>query len=62
MTSAKWNAADDPFDLVADVSDVLQEHDPRVYTVHVWGRLDGEMEVISRYVIFHEVAAGWVRT
>ena len=28
----------------------------------VWRWLDGEMEVISRYVIFHEVAAGWVRT
>ena len=55
ITSSKWDVGDDRFDLEADVSDVLQDHGPGVYTVQVWARLDGEMEVISRYAIFHEV-------
>ena len=55
ITSSKWDVGDDRFDLEADVSDVLQDHGPGVYTVQVWARLDGEMEIISRYAIFHEV-------
>ena len=55
MASTRWDVGDDRFDLAADVSDVLREHGPGVYTVHVWARLDGEMEVISEYSVFHEV-------
>ena len=55
VTSTKWDVADDRFDLAADVSDVLREDGPGVYTVQVWARLEGEMEVISRYSVFHEV-------
>ena len=48
---------DDRIDLVADVSGLLDEHGPGVYTLQVWARLEGEMEFVSRYAIFHEV---WV--
>ena len=34
---------------------MLLEHGPGVYTVQVWARLAGEMEVISGYSLFHEV-------
>ena len=37
------------------MGEVLQEHGPGVYTVEVWARFDGEMVVISRYSVFHEV-------
>ena len=55
VTSTMWDVADDRFDLAADVSDVLREHGPGVYTAQVWARVKGEMEAISRYAIFHEV-------
>ena len=55
VTSTRWDVGDDRFDLVADVGEVLREHGPGVYTVEVWARFDGEMVVISRYSVFHEV-------
>ena len=39
----------------ADISEVLEEHGPGVYTVGVWAKLDRQDEVISMCSIFHEV-------
>ena len=55
VTWTRGYVVDDRFDLAADVSDVLLGHGQGVYTVQVWARLDGEMEVVSRYSIFHAV-------
>ncbi len=46
VTPTKWDVGEDQFDLVAYVGEVLREHEPRVYTVEVWARFDGDMEVI----------------
>ena len=55
VTSTRWDIGEDQFDLVAYVGEVLREHGQGVYSVVVWARLDGDMEVISRYEVFHEV-------
>ena len=49
------------FTLTADVSEILDEHGPGVYSVALLAELEGigndEHEVISEYSIFHEVRA-----
>ena len=55
MTLTRWDVGEDQFDLVAYVGEVLRDHGQGVYSVVVWARLDGDMEVILRYEVFHEV-------
>ncbi len=55
ITASVYEIVGEEFDLVADVSELLERHGPGVYTVQVWARLDGEMEVISSHASFHEV-------
>jgi len=53
ITTESWVASGDAFSVRADLSDVLAKHGAGVYTVLVWGNLDGEFVTISRYSIFH---------
>ena len=48
-------ARDGLFAVSADIRKLLEEHGSGVYTVLVWGNIDGENAVISQYAIFHEV-------
>ena len=56
VTASEWEVDGDRFGITADLSDVLDEHGPGVYTVVLWGELGGEPEVISEYSIFLEVS------
>ena len=48
-------AEDDVFTLRTDLSDLLEEHGPGVYTVTLVADLDNdERQTISEYSIFHE--------
>ena len=55
ITAEEWTTGGNTFSLRADLSDVLTEHGPGVYTLVVWGNIGGEFVAISRYSIFHEV-------
>ncbi len=55
ITALDWNTSGRSFSVTADVGNVLQAHGPGVYTVLVWGSLNGESVVISEYSIFHDV-------
>ena len=57
ITAETWIASGTRFSVRADLSEVLAKHGPGVYTVLVWGNLDGEFVTISRYSIFHEADA-----
>lgn len=45
----------DRFSIRADLSDVLAEHGSGVYEVVLFGVLNGEIEPISEYSIFHDI-------
>ena len=58
ITASIWNVGPGPLRGGADISEVLEEHGPGVYTVGGGGggaKLDRHYEVISMYSIFHEV-------
>ena len=57
VTASDWHAKDSSFSLKADLSDVLGDHGPGVYTIIVWGwRPDADTSiVISEYSIFHGI-------
>ena len=61
ITSSTWTARDTLFSVSADIRKVLDEHGSGVYTVLVWGNIDGENAVISQYSIFHEVVPPDIR-
>lgn len=50
-----WRLDGDRFTIRADLSSVLAEHGPGVYVVTMFGVLDGEVEPISEYAIFHDI-------
>ena len=55
-TALQWAARGEDFSIVADLSDVLEEHGKGVYSLVVWGTIDGEEVVISEYSIFYDVS------
>ena len=55
ITASEWQVNGGKFSVKADLSGLLKEHGPGVYTVLLWGTLDDEAEVISQYSIFYEV-------
>ena len=51
-----WNVARHSFNVEADLSPLLGIHGPGVYTILVWGSVDGEEGVvISTYSMFYQV-------
>ena len=61
ITSSTWTARDTSFSVSADIRKVLDDHGSGVYTVVVWGSMDGENAVISQYAIFYEVVPPDIR-
>ena len=55
ITASKWQLSGDQFSVEADLSGVLAERGAGVYTVLLWGLLNGDAEVISKYSIFHGI-------
>ena len=60
ITALEWTTSSDAFAVRADISDLLARHGDGVYSITVWGvidgeRVDGEREVISEYSIFYGV-------
>ena len=51
----EWRTSADAFAVRADISDLLARHGDGVYSITVWGVIDGEDVVISEYSIFHGV-------
>ena len=61
ITASQWAVHDTLFSVSADVRKVLAEHGDGVYTIVVWGKIDGENAVISRYSIFQGVTPPDIR-
>ena len=50
-----WVASGETFAIEADISRVLEKYGDGVYSVQIWGNIDGERAVISEYSIFHGI-------
>ena len=57
VTASSWSTGGSSFRITAGFGKVLNRHGPGVYTVVLWGVLDGGPEVISEYSIFHDIPA-----
>ncbi len=55
ITMSKWRVSPQRFSVEADLSQLLEEHGPGIYTITMWGIVDEEEGVISQYPIFHEI-------
>ena len=55
ITAETWNVTGDSFSVTVDLSDVIDEHGPGVYSIIVWGTIGGERVVISEYSMFYQV-------
>ena len=55
IDAGKFRVGGGAFDVEADISQVLSKHGEGVYSVIVWGLIDGQDTVISEYSIFHGV-------
>ena len=55
ITALEWIAQDEVFSVTADIEDLLMAHGEGVYTIVLWGKIDGEDAVISEYSIFHGI-------
>ena len=55
ITASTWTALSLDFTVTADISELLSKYGPGVYTILLWGKVDGEDVPISQYSIFHEV-------
>ena len=53
ITAKEWKARDASFAVHADISKILSQHGHGVYTVMLWGDIDGARAVISQYSMFH---------
>lgn len=52
ITAEEWVADGQRFAVTADLSELLAEHGAGVYSLAVWGPIEGERAVISEYSIF----------
>ncbi len=55
ITATEWTALGADFSVVADLSDVAEQHGAGVYTITVWGNSGGEYVPISNYSIFYNI-------
>ena len=56
ITATTWAATEQGISIEADLSGLLEEHGPGVYTILLWGRIDGRYVMIVQHAIFHEMA------
>ena len=55
ITASEWTASGTTFSVVADIRSLLSAHGPGVYTILLWGEINGEDVPASEYSIFYEV-------
>ena len=55
ITALEWTARGETFSVKADLWDVMEKHGEGVYSLVVWGNIDGEDVIISEYSIFYDV-------
>jgi hypothetical protein len=55
ITASEWQVNGGRFSVKADLSGILDDHGPGVYTVLLWGTLDYEAQIISLYSIFYGI-------
>lgn len=55
ITASEWTASGTTFSLKADISKILDEHGSGVYSLMLWGKIDGADAVISQYSMFHDI-------
>ena len=55
ITASEWQVNGGKFSVKADLSGILDDHGPGVYTLLLWGTLDYEAEVVSQYSIFYGI-------
>lgn len=55
ITASKWDISGAAFSVEASIAEVLTEHGDGVYSLLVWGNIDGKRAVISEYSIFHGI-------
>ena len=53
ITASEWTASDKTFAVQANISELLRQRGDGVYSVMVWGKIDGADAVISQHSIFH---------
>ena len=55
VTASTWRASGSDFSVEADISGLLSEYGPGVYTVMLWGEIGGEDVSVAEYSIFYGV-------
>ena len=55
ITASKWVTRGTDFAVTADISKLFSKYGPGVYTILLWGEMDGEDVPVSQYSVFHEV-------
>ena len=55
ITALEWTATGERFSVTANLSQVIAEYGKGVYTVVLWGNVDGEDVVISEYSMFEGI-------
>ncbi len=55
ITASEWTAKGKRFSVKTGIGSVLDKHGAGVYTVRLWGPVNGEYEIISEYSIFYAV-------
>ena len=53
ITASEWTASGKTFAVQANISELLRQRGDGVYSVMVWGKIDGADAVISQHSIFH---------
>ena len=56
ITADKLSVVGDSFSVEADIGELLRERGAGVYTITLWGTIDGEDAIVSDYSIFHGAA------
>ena len=57
IDAEKFSINRNTFTVRANIRDILSKRGAGVYSIMVWGRINGEKAVISQYSIFHEVTS-----
>ena len=61
ITASQWTVDDSLFSVSANVQKAIDKYGDGVYTIGVWGNIDGEDAFISQYSIFHGITPPDIR-
>ena len=55
ITASEWTSTGTAFSIRADISGILNQYGHGVYSITLWGEVDGTATVVSQFSIFHGV-------